>query len=289
MTANSDKRSRVAFDGKRGTTFRLDPDDVRLVGGNGPNDVPSAGHPLADPEAGKPANPDTVANIRLSGQIQPIKVYKDHDGCPTVVAGRGRLKAIRAINDADGLTGEGRMLIVCELVPPGTTVQELEEMSMAENAHRKQVDPLVAAQKAAAYIKRHGYGPETLARCANANNLSVPRLNQLLTLLERGSSKVVKAIKSGELGVQAALALISLPPEEQDAKIETARLNNERISTRKAQAAARESKGHRTAPTKKEIKAELAKLSESGVDSINPILVLRWIVGDADMPNWGTK
>lgn len=283
--------AKAAFDGKRGTTFRLDPFEVRLVGGTGPIDVPAAGHPLADPEAGKPAKPETIANIRLSGQIQPIKVYKDHDGTPTVVAGRGRLKAIRAINEQDGLEGDAKMLIVCELVPPGTTVQELEEMSMAENAHRKQVDPLVSAQKAAAYIKRHGGDDETLARCANANNLTVPRLKQLLTLLERGSAGVVKAIKSGELGVQAALALIALPPEEQDRKMSEAKESGARVSTHKAQAAAREAKGHRTAPTKKAIKSEIEKLlaDRELLLAMDPVEVLQWIVGDADCPDWKFK
>lgn len=279
--------SKAAFDGKRGTTFRLDPHDVRLVGGSGPNDVSSAGHPLADPEAGHPAKPETIASIRMSGQIQPIKVYKDLHGNPTVVAGRGRLKAIRAINEQDGVAGTDKaMLIVCELVPPGTTTQELEEISMGENSHRKQVDPLVAAQKAAAYLKRHGDDDESFARCACANNLTVPRLRQLLTLLERGSSKVVKAIKCGELGVQAALALISLPPEEQDRQIAEAKESGNRISTHRAQAAAREAKGHRTAPTKRELKAQLVSLLEADRAPMDPVKVLMWVLGDGELPDW---
>lgn len=293
--------SKTAIDAERGrTSFKMKSLEICLVGGDGPNDIPGAGHELWDPDVGDPVNMGMVASLRMRKQEQPIELRKYPGGVVACKIGRTRLKAIRYINEVDGLFGtKNELLVECFVENNKTTPQQAEEDKIIENAHRRIVSAYSVAQTAQAYLERHAvtdadgnYDRETMARCAVANNVTVPRLKQILSILEKGSSELHKVLRNDRsIGVQAALALVSLPPEEQNRKIAEARETGNRITTHRAQAAAREARGVRTAPTKKEIKSQIEKLvaDRELLIAIDPVEVLQWIVGEADCPDWRFK
>lgn len=207
-----------AYNGERFQGFRVPAKELVIVG----IDIPAAGHYLADPRVKLPLEPEFVATFRQAGQLEPVKVRKDGEGRMLVVFGRQRVRAIRKINEEDGTTGTAdEMLVDVVFETRGTTEQDSEDAALIENSARQNDDAITIAQKAAAYLKRHGDEPETMAKLCVALKCSKARLNDYLKLLE-GPKEIVKAVQDRTLGPDAALAAIRLPPAKQQAVVQAA-------------------------------------------------------------------
>lgn len=295
---------------KRGQTFYLHAWELTLVGGKRPGcrDIPAAGHPLADPDVDLPVDMSLVASIRMRGQRQAIEVRKEkvpeellgklrepesmeRDELACVVFGRQRTKAIHYINETDGLYGtDAEILVECKPTARGTTLQDAAEDSMIENGQRREVRALSVIAKAKAYLAQHGDDEETLQRCAIANRMTVDRLKELLDFAERAPAKTMKALKDGDIGIQAAVNLIKLPAEQQAEVIAAAKADGKKVSSDTARAAVRVSRGKSekpTAATLRDLHKALKQQAEAGNSpQVDALACIAYVLGEGPEPDF---
>lgn len=282
---------KTAYDGKRGpSTFMIPSHDLCVVGGDGPNDIPAAECPqLFKPDVRKPIPKAFVQDMR-HGQHTPCKVKKDASGRMLVVFGNTRTRSIREIVTEDGTIGTpDEMLVECQFVVRGTTGKDAMEIGMSENGNRKIVNAVDTGRICQSYVQLHGDDPETLARCAMRNGMTVPRLKLLLDMMENAEPDVLAAMDEGNLGIESVMALAKLDPAEQRRQLAMAAETGTAITTSKARAAVRASKGKSIAPGKRELRAEWKELVE--VEVQNDVLVsapamMAWLLGEGPKPTW---
>lgn len=284
---------KTAYDGRRGdSTFLIPALELCLVGGDGPNDIPESECPaLYRPDVTEPLDETFLADLNL-GQNTPCRVIKPASGPLTgkliVAYGNSRTRGRRILNERQGLTGtEDEVLVECQFVRRGTTLRDVEEISMSENANRKVLSAVAKARQAQAYIQRHGDDKNTLARCAIRNGMTVARLNMLLNMMENADADLLNQMEAHNLGVESVIALAKLPAEKQREVLATAKETGLPITTSKARSAVRASKGKSVAPGRREIRAEWQGLAEK--EEENEVLVsapalYAWILGEGEKP-----
>lgn len=194
---------------KRGhNVFWLDPEDIVLV--------TDPAHPsrLYDARVERPVDADLKRRILRAGKVRtPIKVTKDHSatGAPLVVVGRGRVKALREINDERRAAGEEPWLIPCE-VEKGAQ-KDLIECAVDENDGRTGDNEIERAIKMANYVDLAGE-----QEAADFYDCSVATVKQTIKLLTL-EREVQDAVAAGVLPRTTALGLVGKTREEQLAAI----------------------------------------------------------------------
>lgn len=240
MTTDKKKKSALP-DAIRGNLFHMDPDDLVLVGGDGPNDIlktPEVAH-LYDPRVEWPVNEAMVRSIMEFGVTQPIVVVKLGERAG-VDDGRQRTKNCREANRR--LRDEGREPYAIPLIIKKGDPSKLLGISFTSNYLRFNDTAAETATKIEQYIDT-GKTEEQAAVVFGMTPNSIKQLRRINDL----APTVLKTVKEGKLNASAALQLVDLPPEEQVKKMNELLVGGEKPTVRKA----REATGKSTTPQRR--------------------------------------
>lgn len=199
--------SKIAIEGaSRGTTFLLDPNDIRIIGRDTPHKS-RAEHELWQERATEPVDRGLVESMKMLGFISVCDVRRDgpYVDC---VDGRRRIPACRQANIE--LAEEGRPLlkVVCQLKRGDKAAQI--GAKIAANCNRKDVDAVTMALDLQSFIGL-GRSPEEAASLIGKD---VAYVNRLLRVLDTDDS-VQAAVRARNLPGTAAIKLADLPREQQ--------------------------------------------------------------------------
>lgn len=246
-----------AFDTKRGTIYQFDPNDLVVIG-HDTEDGPE--HDLYDDRVKLPLDEAMVKNIMVYGVKQTITVRKLANRAE-VVDGRRRVLHAREANKR--LVDAGEPPITVSAILEHGDGEYLGGVAVSLNEIRLDDDILVKGEKAARMLGRVGNDYE---RVATMFGVSVTTIKNWTKLGEM-SSKVKKAVSSGQLSASAAIQLHGKSNEEQAEKLQELMDGAQKSGKSKATlAAAKEATtGKRTKPGKK----VLVRLIDDHADSID--------------------
>lgn len=258
-----------AFDGervKRLNGFRFYPEDLVIVGGDGPSDVSEKTedgetHFLMDERVKLPLSEEFVRNVMTLGVKKPVLVTKIGSDA-YVVDGRQRVRAAREANARLAKMGEPLLRVGC--------VQQAGEeplvmmVGISTNEFNFEDTPLNKARKAQR-LRDRGLDEDEIAMAFGVTTKALSNWEKLLSL----SEPVKKAVQKGTVSASAAAQLHDLPAAEQktqlDALVAAAKANGGKAPTIKdAKAAARTAKGQdpNKAPSKKVLRYLVEKRKE---------------------------
>ena len=147
---------------------------------------------------------EIIGNIKTLGLKKPITVTPRNDRY-LLVCGEGRLKAFRTL-------GETQI--------PALVVKVSDEdafiMSLAENIARRQCRPLEILASIE-QLRVRGYSPKTIAE---KTGLQLCYVQGILVLLQQGEERLLVAVESGRIPLNAALAIVGAGDD--DKAIQTA-------------------------------------------------------------------
>ncbi len=192
-------------------------------------------------------------SIRRYGILQPIIVTKNDKQGPQgtipeyqIVAGERRLRAAKLI----GL--EQVPVIIRE-----QTEKEKLEISLIENIHRADLNPIEKAETFTRFFKEFGLLQKEIAKIAGTSREVVANTMRLLTLPEN----VQQAIKEGKIaeGHARAILMVKSPAKQQRLMEETIKNN---YSVRQVERRAQEIQGTGEGPKKSIFKRPRAVIRE---------------------------
>lgn len=203
--------NKKAFDAKRNNTFSFDPDEVIIVGGDGPNDVPV---PTADtdPQVAACYDPDVhlplpagfVENVDHFGVIQPVSIVKIA-GQAYVVDGRTRVRAAREAKRRQLARGEQfTILVECKNVGAAREGRLLAIM-ITTNETRRTTSPLSKIEKMER-LRERGATDDDLALAFNVSTKTIENW----TAISGASSVVKKAVEAGKLSASSAVKIAQI-------------------------------------------------------------------------------
>ncbi len=148
---------------------------------------------------------EIVGNIKAIGLKKPITVTPrtDADGNEKfmLICGEGRLKALRSLG---------------EITIPAMVVHVSDEdafiMSLAENIARRQGRTLELLS-GIAKLRDQGYDKKTIGE---KTGLSKDYVNGILQLLDNGEERLLVAVESGRIPLNAALAIAGAGTSDKD-------------------------------------------------------------------------
>ena len=204
--------SKSALEGTRLNAFGMNPFDIVMVGGTGPNDVPDGPelHHLYDKRVHLPVSGELVDSILSIGVIQPIKVVK-YGSAAHLVVGRQRLGACRKIRETQNPAFEIPAIVV------KASPDKLYEMILAENNARLAENPMELLEKIDYYMVAFQKSEADAARAVGKSPSYVNKLLRIHGLVPT----ILADLKSGKVGMDAVLSLVDKKPEEQMAAYET--------------------------------------------------------------------
>lgn len=228
----SENRRKSVFNASRFDGFYMDPNEVVLVGGNGPNDVPRTpelAH-LYDKRVEWKPDEGIVLSIMTYGVQEPVLVTKIGESAYGV-DGRQRINCSREANRR--LQAEGKEQIRVPVVVKKGDPSKLFGIAITANEARIDDTPVEKAEKIVQYMDM-GRSEE---EAAITFRMSVANLRQLIKVFDLAPA-VLKMVRSGELKTSAAIQLVDLPPEEQIKKVEELLVSGVKPTARNVRAAA---------------------------------------------------
>jgi len=244
-----------AFKAPRTNVFHVDPNELVIVGGDGPNDTDKNDedgnlHFLYDERVEIPLNEAFVANVMSLGVKKNVIVHKIGER-GYVVDGRQRVRAARAANRKLAEMGEPTLRV--PIVAQKGEESLLMAIGVSTNEFNHEDSPLNKARKAQR-LRDRGLTDEEIATTFGVSTKAISNWEKMLSL----SAPVKKAVVSGQVSASAAAQLHDLPAAEQkaqlDALIESSKANGGKAPTiKQAKTAAKKAKGENTstAPSKK--------------------------------------
>jgi ParB family chromosome partitioning protein len=170
-------------------------------------------HELYDPRIELPLDPMMVASIRKNGVLQVVLVRKD--GAQTQVVD-GRRRVLHAIEANKQLVKEGGDSIKVRVRFVRTSDEAgLYRLMFASNAFRLEDKPSMRADKVQRAVD-HGCNEDDIAEAWGVTKQTVKNWLSLLDM----SSKVKKAVDTGDITETAARELSKTDRAEQDAALE---------------------------------------------------------------------
>jgi len=241
-------------DSTRRTYEMMDPHAITIVGLD-TQDGPS--HPLYDDRFNAPLDPALMENIKRFGVLKPAFVQRDGD-VVNAVDGRRRILHARALN----LTGlDIKVPVIFK------RAGEADMYAIARSANRFQLDesPINNAKQAQRMLDLGG-NMSDVAVTFGVSPQTVEDWTKLLDL----EPAVQSQIHTGEVSVNAGLALAELPKALQGATLDSIRATGQKPSAEKVVAAVRAARGKQAPQTPKirlgKIEDYLIKLSKLGAD-----------------------
>jgi len=202
------------LDGKRESMFRVDPDDLTIIGLD-TEDGPE--HPLWDERIKLALDEAMVLNIMDLGIREPVVVVvqgKGDDRIAAVVDGRQRVRHAREANKRLAKRGEPK-IDVPVVAEKGMSEKEQMQLSASLNEIRQE-DPVMTKAAKAARMKARGSTFKEIALAFGVTEQTIGLWININSLTD----VVKKAIANGQLTPTAAGQLASLKPEEQKAALD---------------------------------------------------------------------
>lgn len=140
---------------------------------------------------------DLVASVKEKGVIEPLIVRRSGSTF-VLAAGERRLKAAK-------LAGLQEVPVIIR----DLTDQELLEIGLIENLHRKDLNPIEEADAYEQLSKKFGYTHEQIAQLVSRDRTTITNTLRLLMLPE----KIKRFLRSGALNPGHARALLALEDE----------------------------------------------------------------------------
>ncbi len=144
------------------------------------------------------------ASIAEKGLVQPITVRR-YDGRYQLIAGERRLRAVRELGIAT----------IPAYVLDVTSDEEMLELSLIENIHREDLNPLEVARSYQRLIDECHLTQEEVAQKVGKDRSTVANFLRLLKLPRR----IQESLANGELSMGHARALITLNNSEDQIRI----------------------------------------------------------------------
>lgn len=261
----------------RSDLFTLDPEIIV---------IPEDG-PLFDERSALPLDESLVLNIMFQGVLEPIIVRKNG---PTieVVAGRQRVKATREANRR--LAEMGKAPIKIPAILKQGSDAEMYGILISENEIRR-ADDQVAKGKKALRLMNLGYTVPDIAVVFGVSHDTVRRWLALNDL----TPEVQEAVSTGEIPAGAGRVLAALPREEQAAKLDELRADDQPVTAKKAERAVQGIRGIPDGPKMMGRKSIDEALEEIGTcpqslsgEYLNGLAdALFWVLGRIDK-TWNT-
>lgn len=217
--------------GKRSDVIDMDPFGVVVVGVDKPYENAGPEHPRYDPRVKMPFDGEdeqTIATIIKHGIISPIRVApekhpKTGETIHVVVAGRRRTLMAREAQRRLKAAGKSDKIMLPVLPPmssrAGWSADDLDEVQIIENEHRRADEGLVLAEKIATFVKRRGGDAKARKEAQTTFKKSEASIDGYLLL--NGAIKEVKdGYTKGKYGVTAAIELARAPADKQKEKLE---------------------------------------------------------------------
>ena len=247
-----------AFKAPRLNGFRLDPDEMVIVGGDGPNDVDKADedgelHHLYDERVEMPLREEFILNIMTLGIKKNVIIEKIGEFA-YVVDGRQRVRAAREANKRLAKLGEPLHRVPCVLQTGEDTL--IMTIGISTNEFNHDDPPLTKARKAQR-LRDRGLSDDEIALAFGVSTKAISNWEKMLSL----SAPVKKAVEKGIVSASAAAQLHDLPApaqkEQLDKLIETAKATGKAPTIKQAKTAKKGAKGQTSnvAPSKKILRA----------------------------------
>lgn len=270
--------AKQALDGKRFNGFRMDPNELVIVGLD--TDDSSDSSELWDERIFQPVSENLIRNIMRRGVLSPVVVRKNGPRVE-VVDGRQRVRAARDANVR--LLDEGSVatiLVPCIVDRYGAG--DALGVMITLNENRLDDNPMVRAQKAQRLLKFD----RNLEDVANDFSVTVQGLKNMLALLDLGPA-VQKLVRERKLAQSLAVTLLDLTHDEQEKKaLEWIEAGAVTVEEGKRQRKERENGGAdpepvRTKPPSRTVLRKVAE-NEEFVAELSPDAqaILRWVLGD---------
>jgi ParB family chromosome partitioning protein len=202
------------LEGKRESMFRVDPDDLTIIGLD-TEDGPE--HPLWDERIKLALDEAMVLNIMDLGIREPVVVVVQGNGdnrIAAVVDGRQRVRHAREANKRLAKRGEPKVDVPV-IAEKGMSEKEQSQLSASLNEIR-QDDPVMTKAAKAARMKARGSTFKEIALAFGVTEQTIGLWININSLTD----VVKKAIANGQLTPTAAGQLASLKPEEQKAALD---------------------------------------------------------------------
>lgn len=214
---NVAKTKKQAFDFARNSMYVADPSDLCIIGGSvlvgderGELDTEAtADDELFDPRLQDALTDEFINNIDAHGVDTPILIAKIND-VATVVAGRSRVRAARAVNARRKARGEPGIKVDCKM-KRGTAASLMGAM-IAENEARRDDDLMSKIAKLKRYMNR-GISVED---AATTFNVTAAVAKTWLAFDDNAINATKKAVEQGKISPSAAIVLArTKEPEKQ--------------------------------------------------------------------------
>lgn len=180
-------------DVKRGEIFLLHPADIAVDHGRNARSSDHTDEAVAS----------LVESIRTHGQLQPVVIRRRHDGSAELVAGYGRHAAATVL-----VAEDPQFRLACRLVTYNE--EDAFRLSIVENLERRDTSPIDDAVAQEKLRTVYGWDEAAIAKLYCKSTSYIARLSRLLTL----PRDIQARVHAREIGVQAAIDLTSLPPDE---------------------------------------------------------------------------
>ncbi len=281
-----------ALSHKRAEHFLIPPSKLIVIGYDTKH--VQGEHPLWRADCKHEPEPAFVDSCRKHGIIQPIRARKlpksdaidsdhlklDEGEYAEVVVGRERVKAARKI-EAEGQT----ILVPTMLWPAGTPLADIIGVANSENYHRKTESLESIVEHVHMQLKAEGYfdgAPESdaLKAVGVSTGFSVQRIRNYLAFRE--DERLVRAVRSGKLRGEAALAIATLPEDKRAEQIEAAIANPDTGTIEQVRERVRYAKAA-NAPTPKVHNGASKKEPTEAAPGISKPLQKRLVTSQADL------
>lgn len=247
-----------AFKAPRLNGFMLEPEELIIVGGDGPNDVANETedgetHFLADERVSYPLSEEFVANVMAIGVKKNIIVTKIGEQ-GYVVDGRQRVRAAREANKRLKAMGEPPMRVPVVQQKGEEPLIMMVGVSTNEFNHG---DSQMTKARKAQRLRDRGLTDEEIATAFGVTTKAVSNWEKLLSL----SAPVKKEVQKGTISPSAAAQLHDLPApaqkEQLEKLIEQGKATGKAPTIKDAKSASKKAKGQTTgvAPSKKVLRA----------------------------------
>lgn len=254
-----------AFKAPRLNGFKLDPNEMVIVGGDGPNDVDRKDeegelHHLYDERVEMPLREEFILNIMTLGVKKNVIIEKIGT-LAYVVDGRQRVRAAREANKRLATLGEPLHRVPVVLQTGEESL--IMTIGISTNEFNHDDPPLTKARKAQR-LRDRGLTEDEIALAFGVTTKAVGNWEKMLGL----SAPVKKAVEKGKVSASAAAQLHDLPAPEQKAQLDKliadAKANGKAPTIKSAKTAAKQAKGQNTnaAPSKKVLRYIVEKKKE---------------------------
>jgi ParB family chromosome partitioning protein len=241
-----------------------------------------------------------IRDIFDKGVLQTVLCRKMENGRLEVIDGRRRVLHAREANKLRAKTGAALVKVPVNVIQ-ADDIKALE-LQISLNMNRKEEDPITLSKKISTLIGMLADSPETIRRVAVASNMSEASVRNYQRLARMDES-IHEKIRSGKLGVSAALTLSAESPEVQnkiaDKLIETGsgkdaakarEVRNAEVPPDKTVRGPGRPRKETTAPSKSLIKDVLMliafdkRASNMSYDEVPEELesILKWMIGECN-------